>query len=443
MIALSPINDVSITIITYLSSTSKIRKGTITYVTHPSGQRIAPGSHGDILALVASGQATTVTGLSQETGLVRSTVMRRIEDLAAGCYLRAESIPGIGATGRPARRIRLHPGNLVLGVDLGASHCRMAVMDITQAILAEHEITLQTTRTAREELLPVIVHHLRELLGQADGQGTLRAIGMGVPAPIEFDSGKPSNPPILGPGWNGYPIRQFLMEQFGDHIEAVVDNDVNVMALGEHRQHRASERDLLLIKIGTGIGCGIITGGRLHRGAQGCAGDIGHIQITDDSQRECRCGKTGCLEALAGGAAIARTLTETGHRAATPADVIRLADEGNPHALHALQRAGQQTGNVVAALVNFFNPQTIAIAGALSQSHQLIAGIRQAISQRSLPLATSVVVEPARSAQHAAVTGAGILAIEHFLNPGRINSQFTSTPRNTSSRHRGQPEPAP
>ncbi|MGH3281467.1 MAG: ROK family protein [Trebonia sp.] len=401
----------------------------------PEEDRIAPGSHGDVLALVSGGRAATIADVSELTALVRSTVKRRIDDLTAGGYLKGDTEPDADGktTGRPARRIRLNDRNLVLAVDLGASHCRTAVMRVTQEIVAEDEVPIETTSLTREELLTRLVPHLRGLLCRADGEGTLRAIGMGVPAPIEFDSGKPSNPPILGSGWHGFSIKDFLTERFGG-VEAVVDNDVNVMALGEHRRHRPGERDLLLVKIGTGIGCGIITGGRLHRGAQGCAGDIGHIQVPGGDRHRCRCGMTGCLEAAAGGTAIARALSAAGHPAATPADVIRLADDGDPDAFRELQRAGQQIGSVLAAVVNFFNPQTIAVAGALSRSPHLIARIREVVSQRSLPLATGLIIEPARAAEQAAVTGAGILAIEQFLSPGRINRQFSDSPRNISGR---------
>ena len=128
--------------------------------------------------------------------------------------------------------------------------------------------------------------------------GALWGIGIGVPGPVEFATGRPVSPPIM-PGWDGYPIRERFAARYGAPVW--VDNDVNVLALGEWRSGvAAGHDDVVVVKIGTGIGAGIISGGRLHRGAQGSAGDVGHIQVVDDPAVVCRCGNIGCLEALAG-----------------------------------------------------------------------------------------------------------------------------------------------
>jgi predicted NBD/HSP70 family sugar kinase len=396
----------------------------------PDDVRVAPGSHGDVLALISNGSAATTADLARLTGLARSTIAQRVRDLGDRRYLTdsQQTASATVAIGRPARHILLRTAdNLVFAIDLGVSHCRMALMDISRAVLDEREIVLAARQAPREAILPAIENNLREMLHLAGKpEGALRAIGMGVPAPIEYGTGKPSNPPILGPGWNGYPIPAFFKERFGTGLTVLVDNDVNVMALGEHRTQRQNARDLLLVKVGTGIGCGTIANGRLHRGAQGCAGDIGHIQINEQETYLCHCGKTGCLEAIAGGAALARALSQAGHRADVPADVLRLATDGDSDALRTLRTAGQHIGRVLAALVNFFNPEVIAVGGALSQSHHLIVGIRDVVNQRSLALATSDLrIEPARAGTRAAVVGAGILAIEHILDPARVNREFT------------------
>lgn len=132
----------------------------------------------------------------------------------------------------------------------------------------------------------------------------LYGIGVGLPGPVEFASGKPVNPPIM-PGWDGYPVRVRLADRYS--VPVWVDNDVNLMGLGELRAGLAQgERHVIYLKIGTGIGAGLISSGRLHRGDQGCAGDVGHVAVTEATGIVCRCGNVGCLEALAGGAALAR-----------------------------------------------------------------------------------------------------------------------------------------
>ncbi len=129
-------------------------------------------------------------------------------------------------------------------------------------------------------------------------------MGAGLPGPVEFAEGRPVVPPIM-PGWDGYPVRERLSARY--QVPAWVDNDVNVMALGELRAGIGrGEQELLYIKVGTGIGAGVVSRGRLHRGAQGAAGDIGHVSVLDDDSVLCRCGNTGCLEALVGGYALAR-----------------------------------------------------------------------------------------------------------------------------------------
>jgi predicted NBD/HSP70 family sugar kinase len=183
-----------------------------------------------------------------------------------------------------------------------------------------------------------------------------------------------------------------------------VDNDVNVLALGEWRSGIAAGHDnVVVVKVGTGIGAGIIADGRLHRGAQGSAGDVGHIQVSDDRAVVCRCGNVGCLEALAGGGAIARDgeaaavsgrsarLREALDRrgAVTAEDVARAASFGDPVAVELLQSAGRRIGAMLAGVVNFFNPSLVVIGGGVAQSGDvLLAAIREAVYARSLPLAT-------------------------------------------------------
>ena len=204
------------------------------------------------------------------------------------------------------------------------------------------------------------------------------------------------------PGWDGYPIRERFAERFAAPVW--VDNDVNVLALGEWRTGIAQGHDnVVVIKIGTGIGAGIISDGRLHRGAQGSAGDVGHIQVVDDASVICRCGNIGCLEALAGGAAIGRhgeaaalegrsarlraALDEHGELSAE--DVARAAAFGDAVAVELLQSAGRRVGYMLASVVNFFNPSLIIIGGGVAQSgDQLLASIRETVYRRSLPLAT-------------------------------------------------------
>jgi predicted NBD/HSP70 family sugar kinase len=223
------------------------------------------------------------------------------------------------------------------------------------------------------------------------------------------------------PGWNEYPIPEFFAGRYDATV--YVDNDVNVMALGEQRSAFASTDYLLFVKVGTGIGCGIIAQGRLHRGARGSAGDIGHIRVSGHEDAGCRCGNSACLEAVAGGGALARRLSELGFAAESGSDVVALVQGGNTQALRLVREAGRLIGEVLASLVNFFNPEVIVVGGVLAKIHDhLLAGIRETVYRRSLPLATHhLAIVPTRTGAGAAALGAGILAIEHFLAPDNVN----------------------
>jgi len=251
-----------------------------------------------------------------------------------------------------------------------------------------------------------------------------------VPGPVEFQTGRPIFPSIM-PGWDGYPVR----ERFAVRNSAPVwvDNDVNVLALGEWRSGVAAGHDnVIVVKIGTGIGAGIISDGRLHRGAQGSAGDVGHIHVTDDRSVVCRCGNTGCLEALAGGEALGRA-AEVAARAGrsarlaavldarsviTAEDVARAASFGDPVAVELLQGAGRRIGLMLASVVNFFNPSLVVIGGGVAQSGDLLlAAVREVVYGRGLPLATrDLLIQRSSLGSLAGVIGASAMVVDQLFS---------------------------
>jgi predicted NBD/HSP70 family sugar kinase len=217
---------------------------------------------------------------------------------------------------------------------------------------------------------------------------------------VDFHRGVSVSPPIM-PGWDGYPVRDAVSRELG--CPAVLDNDVNVLAVGEqHAGVARNARDFLFVKIGTGIGCGIVVDGELYRGVDGCAGDIGHIRV-DDFGPTCACGNTGCLEAFSGGAALARDATAAARAGRSPAlaalleekgeltaaDVGIAVSQGDPQAVLLIRDSGRRIGQVLASLVSFFNPGLIVIGGRVTGlGHALLAEVRGVTYRRSLPLAT-------------------------------------------------------
>ena len=249
-------------------------------------------------------------------------------------------------------------------------------------------------------------------------------VGVGVPGPVEFATGTPVAPPIM-PGWDGYRVADRLAEHFD--APTLVDNDVNIMALGEHWKAWRAYDHLLYVKVGTGIGCGIITDGRIHRGAQGAAGDIGHIHVPGNEEI-CRCGNRGCLEAVAGGGAMATRLRGDGIEAQNSRDVVRHVRDGRPEAMQLVRQAGRELGEVLAASVNFFNPGVIVIGGDIAHADEhLLAGVREVVYQRAVPLGTrSLRIVRSALDDRAGVIGAAVMVIEHVLAPDAIDRRLAN-----------------
>ncbi len=382
-----------------------------------------------VLDEIRLGRSQSRSELVARTGLGRAIVAQRVGELIERGLV-GEGDIGPSTGGRPPRRLafRADAGHLLVA-DLGATSIDVAVTTLDGRILGHHD------EPARIEAGPepclARVDALFELLLRTtqDLPGRLWGIGIAVPGPVEFETGRPISPPIM-PGWDGYPIR----ERFGLRYQAPVwvDNDVNVLALGEWRSGVAAGHDnVVVVKIGTGIGAGIISDGRLHRGAQGSAGDVGHIQVVDDPAVVCRCGNIGCLEALAGGEALGRA-GEVAARdgrstrlrvpfdqrgTVTAEDVARAASFGDPVAVAMLQSAGRRVGSMLASVVNFFNPSLIVIAGGVANSpDQFLAAIRETVYRRSLPLATrELLVQHSSLGGLAGVIGASAMVVDQLF----------------------------
>ncbi len=190
------------------------------------------------------------------------------------------------------------------------------------------------------------------------------------------------------PGWDRYDVPGHVQRNYA--VPVLIDNDVNIMALGERRTHLADVDDLVLIKVATGIGAGIVSGGQLQRGAQGTAGDLGHVRVARADDVQCRCGNLGCLEAVAAGPALAAVAARARRRRPPPARTSSTSSApATRDAIAVVRQAGRDIGDVVATMVNLINPSVVVIGGQLAAAGEhLLAGIREVVYQRSLPLAT-------------------------------------------------------
>jgi len=376
---------------------------------------------GDLFQLLRDGKARTRAELALTTGLARSTVASRIDALMhSGLVGPAGEASSSG--GRPPSRFAFNPAaRVVLAVDVGATHVNLAVTDLNGTVLAERRLG-QDVAKGPDTVLDRVVSEGTRLLRKA-GRGTedLAGIGIGLPGPVEHASGMPVKPPIM-PGWDGFDVVRHVQRSLP--VPVLVDNDVNIMALGEQASYWPEHDNFLFIKVATGVGAGIISSGQLQRGADGTAGDLGHVRVPRGDGVLCRCGNYGCLEALASGPAVAQSLTLQGVTAEGGGDVLRLVSEGNVQAIQALRQAGRDLGDVLATAVNLLNPSVIVIGGSLGQAGEhLMAGVREVVYRRSLPLATTHLrIGLSMAGDQAAILGASQLVTQYVLSPAVIEA---------------------
>jgi glucokinase-like ROK family protein len=388
----------------------------------------------EVLDQVRDGRAETRPELIARTGLSRAVVLQRVAELISrGLLEEAELGPSTGGRAPRLLRFRADTG-FVLVADLGATHTGVAAADLSGRIIA-HVEEPSDIAAGPELVLGRVQALFDQILAETSGlPKRLWGIGIGVPGPVEFTSGRPVAPPIM-PGWDRYPVRDEFARRYD--VPVWVDNDVNVMALGEVRAGAGRDHDAVVcVKIGTGIGAGIVAGGKLLRGAQGCAGDVGHIQITDDPSIVCRCGKIGCLEALAGGGAIARRATEAAREGRSPVlasmlaerealtatDVATAASRGDQVALELFNEAGHLVGSMLAMVVNLLNPSLVLVGGGVvNAGDSLLASIRQTVYGRSLPLATRDLAIVRGALGHTAgVIGAASMVVDELFARDRL-----------------------
>lgn len=380
-----------------------------------------PTGVGEMFQLLRDGQPRTRSDLATLTGQARSTVAARVDALL-GSGLVSPAGEATSTGGRPPATFAFNPAaRVVLAVDLGATHARLAVTDLAGTVLAEHGEPIAIADGPAPVLDRVAEIGLPLLRTAGRDAGDLVSVGVGLPGPVEHSTGRPTNPPIM-PGWDDADVPGHLTRRLG--VPVLVDNDVNLMALGEHASAWRSVDHLLFVKVATGIGAGIISDGAIRRGAQGAAGDLGHIAVPGGLDLPCRCGNTGCLEAVAAGPAIAAALREHGLAARDSGDVVALVRAGDLAAGREVREAGRHIGEVLAACVSMLNPSMIVVGGIVAEAGEhLLAGIREVVYRRSLPLATQHLrIVTTRTGARAGVLGAASMAAEHVLSPTAIDA---------------------
>lgn len=380
---------------------------------------IAPDSPGAVLRLVRTGQVASRSEIARLTHISASTAANRVQALI-DLGLLQEVGAGKSRGGRRPRRLDLRgEAGVVAAADLGASHAVLALFDIAGNLLTHHDSSISIAQ-GPDVVLAWVFERVQRMLAEPAARRPLLGLTIGVPGPVDSRTGRVVTPSRM-PGWNGADVPALLAEY--TDVPVLVENDANLLAVGEYFVGDDTGEHLVVVKAGSGIGCGVIASGSLHRGAIGAAGDISHVSVGSRTDILCSCGRIGCLDAVASGAALAREMRDAGLPAADTAAVVDLARNAEPVSARILRDAGRAIGEVLATVVNFFNPNTLMLCGQLSQAEPYFASFRSALYERCLPMAVeNLRIAVSSAGPLAGVIGGGHLMLEHLFHPARINA---------------------
>ena len=273
-------------------------------------------------------------------------------------------------------------------------------------------------------MLATVVGELEALLAASGrDRSTLWGVGLGVPGPVNWHTGRIARS-ISMPGWDDYPVRDHLATHFA--VPTVIDNDANLLGLGEQRQAYPDAHLIMFVKIGTGIGASVVVDGTLLRGSDSAEGDIGHAKIPGVTETCSSCGAQGCLAATASGRAMVRDLQRLGYRTRTTRDVVELVREGNPDAVHVVAAAGRALGDVLSTAVSLINPDVVVIGGDIAHARgHFLLGVRETLLSRSVSLATAHPrIAPSELGDRAGITGAAAMVADEVFSRAAVDARL-------------------
>ena len=380
-----------------------------------------------LLRLVSSGRADSRVSLAATTGLSPSTITQRVARLVDAGLLVDDGYSESHGGRRPSVLRLNRRAGLLLTACVGATTARFAVLDLDCGVLADDEVDCDVDQ-GPQHVFGAVAAGWRHLLSTLTTSERVVAISVGVASAVDTSSGRMVRP-LMKADWNDYELTGAFAETFPG-VPVLIGNDADLMALGEHWARRSEPRGLIFIKVGTGVGCGIVDRGRLVTGTTGVAGDIGHLRVPGHPDARCYCGKSGCLTAVASGRAIAEQLSALGLPARNGRDVVQLVRSGDLEARHAVRSAALEIGAVVAMLISFYNPDHVVIGGLFGHlSEEMLTDIRSAVYENAQPVATATLsIESSLLGDRAGVVGAGVLATRHLLSPAGIAALVSRPP---------------
>ncbi|MFI6576775.1 ROK family protein [Nocardiopsis sp. NPDC050513] len=385
------------------------------------GRLSSTATSGHILEMIRTGTATSRSEIARATGLSRPTVALRVTELIESGLV-VEGTGAVSSGGRPPTLLEFNAASgLILTSALGMARSQAAVCDLDGRILVRTPGSPDMEQGPEVTVPWLLDTWTEQIASLGRDPSDVRGTGIGLPGTVEFQAGRAEDRPALGK-WAGVPLAPLVAERFP--VPVTVDNDVNVMALGEHIAggHGPAD-DMIFVKVSTGIGAGLLSGGHMLRGALGAAGEIGHIPVRDGGGLPCRCGNTDCLEAVAGGRRLLECAAARGRRLNGLKELVALAQEGDPVAVTLVRDAGRRLGEALAGAVNLLNPEVIVLGGDLSEAYDhLVAGVREIVFQQCTALATRQLrVVPSALWDDAGVRGCAAMVTEEILSPEAVN----------------------
>lgn len=377
---------------------------------------------GHILQLIRNGTCRTRKALIKYTGLSRSTITDRVDRLIEAGYIHESGVASSGG-GRPPSVLEVDASRrLVLVADLGAGHAHVALTDLAARPLVDEYVEMRI-ELGPDAVLTWVREAFQRLLDRA-GRPREQVCGIGVdlPGSVEHTSGRVIRS-FLMPGWDGHNVGAALRGEYD--VPILVENDANAMALGEWWSSWRETRALVLVKVSTGIGTGVILDGSIYRGAEEAAGNIGHVRLRESDDRVCTCGSRGCVASLASGRALAADLGRQ-----TSRDVVRLVQAGDPAAIARAQEAGRTLGILLATAVSLLNPGVLVLAGDMAETREhYLTGIRESVYSRSLPYTTrNLEIATSRLGRRAGIVGTAVIVMEHVLSPEAVDASLIGAP---------------
>lgn len=375
---------------------------------------------GQILQLIRKGTCRTRKELIEYTGLSRSTITDRVDRLIDAGYIH-ESGVGVSGGGRPPSVLDVNATRrLLLVADLGATHARVALTDLAAKPMAEERAEMRI-ELGPDAVLSWVRQAFQRMLDRAGRPaGDVCGVGLDLPGSVDHTTGRVIRS-FLMPGWDDHPVGEAIGSMFD--VPILVENDANAMALGEWWSSWRGTDSLILIKVSTGIGTGIVLDGQIYRGVEEAAGNIGHVRLRETDDRVCTCGSRGCVASLASGHALATDLGKTSSR-----EVVQLVQAGDAEAIARVQEAGRTLGVVLATAVSLLNPGVLVLAGDMARTREhYLTGIREVVYRRSLPYTTrNLEIVTSSLGDRAGIVGMAVIVMEHVLSPASVDAALAA-----------------